>query len=324
MRKIIRTLASVSLLATLVWSAPATTAPFPMSSSRALGLSSDSDTHGESPLLVAQKLYATKRWGEAAAAYENACAVLPKVEKVPCRHWSVLALVQTGSPEDFWKASARLDTLLSMTEPENAYFAELLLTRSRLHLMQGNLHQSVRTWKMAASSAAADLQLPLYQLCDDISKQDSSLVHECPRFRPKDSTLVAVDRVRIAPNPAFRSSSSAAVLSSSSMSLSSSSSAPIPVSSAVTTAVASVVSTAPTSGKWALQLGAFGMQDNATTQVQNLKKQKIVGRIVEKAGKNRTLFLVLTGNFATKQEAQDYGQRVLVPLKLDYQPVSLP
>ncbi len=322
MRKIIRTLASVSLLATLAWSAPATTTPTPMSSSRVLGLSSDSDTHGESPLLAAQKLYATKRWSEAAVAYENACAVLPKVEKVPCRHWSVLALVQTGSPDDFWKASARLDTLLSMTEPENAYFAELLLTRSRLHLLQGNLHQSVRTWKMAASSAAADLQLPLYQLCDDISKQDSSLVHECPRFRPKDSTLVAVDRVRIAPNPAFRSSSSSAALSSSSVSLSSSSAAP--VSPAATTTVAPVVPTATAPGKWALQVGAFGMQDNATTQVQNLKKQKIVGRIVEKAGKNRTLYLVLTGNFATKQEAQDYGQKVLTPLKLDYQPVSLP
>lgn len=323
MLKIFQTIASVSLLATLGWTAPATTAPFPMSSSRALGLSSDSDTHGESPLLAAQKLYATKHWSEAAAAYENACAVLPKVEKVPCRHWSVLALVQTGSPEDFWKASARLDTLLSMTEPENAYFAELLLTRSRLHLMQGNLHQSIRTWKMAASSAAADLQLPLFQLCDDISKQDSVLLNECSRFRPKDSTLVALDRVRIAPNPAFRSSSSSATALSSSVSLSSSSMAPI---SSTATAVVTppVPSKTMAQGKWALQVGAFGMQENATTQVQNLKKQKIVGRIVEKAGKNRTLFLVLTGNFATKQEAQDYGQKVLTPLKLDFQAVSLP
>jgi len=304
-------------LPALLTAAP--TAAAPLSSSRALGLSSSAEASVESPLLNAQRLYEQGSWNRAAEAYEQACGPLPKIEKVSCRHWSVLALSQTGLPEDFWKATSRLDTLLSMTEPENPYFAELLLSRSRLHLMQGNTLQATRTWKMASAAASTSLAIPLFQLCEDIALTDTTgtQAKECARIKPKDSGLLATARVVTVPNPAFRSSSSSAMVFSSSSNFSPSSSSSAPVSKQPAPAT-------PAQSGWVLQLGAFGVQDNATLQLENLKKQKIRARIIEKAGKGRTLYIVQTEPFATRQEAQDYATKTLEPLKLKYQVLSFP
>jgi len=303
-----------------------TTANTPMSSSRALGMSSTASPI-ESPLLQAQRLYAQGEWILAAEAYEGACALLPKVERVPCRHWGVLALSQTGTPEDFWRATARLDTLLSLTEPEDPYFAELLLTRSRLHLMQGNAALSVRTWKMASAALAAGQLLDAFQLCEDIALQDTTISKECQRVKPKEAPLLAVARSPVKPNPVFRSSSSVAVLLSSSSSsqqqTSSSSSAAIVKKDSPESTVEKVA-TASSGPGWVLQLGAFSVRENAGQQVETLKKHKIQAHVVEKVGKNRTLYLVRTDVFSKKQDAMDFGAKTLKPLKLDYQVVSVP
>lgn len=323
-----RTFSLLALLLPLAVAAAPTAPTAPMSSSRSLGLSSSADSQVESPLLQAQSLYGQRRWVAAADAYEKACSTLPKIDKVPCRHWSVLALSQTGEPEDFWKAGARLDTLLSMTEPENSEFAELLLTRSRFHLLQGNVSLAIRTWKMAAASASVALSVPLYQLCEDLVKADSasSLQGECGKIKPKDSSLLKADRVVTMPNPAFRSSSSAYALSSSSSELASSSSAaPLvqPVAAQTKPAVSKESAKELSSG-FVLQLGAFGSQENAKTQVENLAKQKVKCRIIEKAGKKRTLYLVQSYPFSTRAEAQEYGAQVLKPLKLDFSVLAFP
>lgn len=280
-----------------------TGSPAAMSSARALGLSSSTVAPEESPLLMAQRLYAQGQWGPAEAAYESACAVLPKIEKIPCRHWGVLALTQTGVADDFWKASLRLDTLLSMTEPEDTYFADLLLTRSRLHLLQGHAELAARTWKLSAASASPALAVPLYHLCEDISKYDSSLVKECARVAPPQSALLQAKHTPTVPLESLRSSSSESVSSSSG---------------------AATESAAVASSGWVIQLGAFGVKENATLQLTHLKKQKIKARIVEKAGPNRILHVVVTEPFATKEAAQDYATQTLQPLKLDFQVVPAP
>ncbi|MCQ2108318.1 MAG: SPOR domain-containing protein [Fibrobacter sp.] len=72
---------------------------------------------------------------------------------------------------------------------------------------------------------------------------------------------------------------------------------------------------------WVLQLGAFGVKDNATLLVSTLKKRKIQANIVEQLRGERTLYLVQTGHFATKDEAVDYGAKQLAPLKVEFQPL---
>ena len=72
---------------------------------------------------------------------------------------------------------------------------------------------------------------------------------------------------------------------------------------------------------WTLQLGAFGMKNNATLLVSNLKKQKIQSTIEESPREERTLYIVQTGRFNTKEEALDYGEKALTPLKVEFQPL---
>lgn len=72
---------------------------------------------------------------------------------------------------------------------------------------------------------------------------------------------------------------------------------------------------------WVLQLGAFGVKDNATLLVSTLKKRKIQANIVEQQRGEKTLYLVQTGHFATKDEAVDYGAKQLAPLKVEFQPL---
>lgn len=78
---------------------------------------------------------------------------------------------------------------------------------------------------------------------------------------------------------------------------------------------------APAQEYWVLQLGAFGVKDNATLLASTLKKRKIQANIVEQLRGERTLYLVQTGHFATKDEAVDYGAKQLAPLKVEFQPL---
>lgn len=84
---------------------------------------------------------------------------------------------------------------------------------------------------------------------------------------------------------------------------------------------AAAAAPAATAEYWVLQLGAFGVKDNATLLVSTLKKRKIQANIVEQLRGERTLYLVQTGHFATKDEAVDYGAKQLAPLKVEFQPL---
>lgn len=72
---------------------------------------------------------------------------------------------------------------------------------------------------------------------------------------------------------------------------------------------------------WVLQLGAFGVKNNADLLVSNLKKRKIQANIVEQPRGEKVLYLVQTGHFATKDAAVDYGAKQLAPLKVEFQPL---
>ena len=72
---------------------------------------------------------------------------------------------------------------------------------------------------------------------------------------------------------------------------------------------------------WTLQLGAFGTKSNADLLVSNLKKQKVTCTIIEQPRGEKTLYLVQTGKFETKDQAVDFAANKLAPLKIEYQPL---
>jgi cell division septation protein DedD len=73
---------------------------------------------------------------------------------------------------------------------------------------------------------------------------------------------------------------------------------------------------------WTLQLGAFGVEANAKLLAENMQKQGLESRIETRIGESRTLFLVQTGKFASKEAALDFGAQKLAPLKMDFQAVQ--
>jgi cell division septation protein DedD len=64
------------------------------------------------------------------------------------------------------------------------------------------------------------------------------------------------------------------------------------------------------------------VESNAKLLVENLKKQGIEGRIETRIGESRTLYLVQTGRFNSREEAVDFGAKKLSPLNIDFQPTQ--
>ena len=79
---------------------------------------------------------------------------------------------------------------------------------------------------------------------------------------------------------------------------------------------------AGTSSAWQLQLGAFGVKSNADLLVNNLKKRNIACTITENTLESgKTLYIVRTGPFDTKENAVDYGAKKLAPINVEFQPM---
>lgn len=71
---------------------------------------------------------------------------------------------------------------------------------------------------------------------------------------------------------------------------------------------------------WFLQLGAFGEKDGARQLVQFLEEEGIEGTIEERTDETKTLYLVITGKFKTKEIALEYGENELVPRNIKFFP----
>jgi len=94
--------------------------------------------------------------------------------------------------------------------------------------------------------------------------------------------------------------------------------APAPVAAQPATPVAAAPATKE---YWTLQLGAFGVKSNADILVSNLKKRGITAKIEERPGETKTLYLVQSGEFATKDAAIDFGAQKLTPMNLEFRAI---
>ena len=75
---------------------------------------------------------------------------------------------------------------------------------------------------------------------------------------------------------------------------------------------------------WQLQLGAFSVKSNADLLVNNLKKRNIACTISQNTLESgKTLYIVRTGPFDTKESAVDYGAKKLAPLNVEFRPMLI-
>lgn len=292
----------------------------------------------------AQKAYVAGKWQEAASAYEAACPKEPDSLRAECYLWNVLALSQTGSAQSFKIAGKRLDSLIQTTNPQRAIYADLMMTSAQFRLYLGKFDKAAEDLIQAIETSHPHQAVVLQKVCQAVKAKVKSddLNDRCNLLNNPDS-LAAMQKNKAAaavpaepakapvaePAPKKDSVTAKPVQppvadSTPAKTAEAPKSAPaaIPTATATPTAnIPAVTKSEPSQEYWTLQLGAFGTKSNADLLVSNLKKQKITCTIVEQPRAERTLYLVQTGRFETKDHAVDFAANKLAPLKIEYQPL---
>lgn len=278
----------------------------------------------------AQKAYVAGNWKEAAAAYEAACPKEPDSLRAECYLWNVLALSQMGSAQSFKIAGNRLDSLIKTTNPQRAIYADLMMTSAQFRLYLGKYDKAAEDLIQAIETSHPHQAIVLQKVCKAVKAKVKSedLNERCNLLNNPDSLKAVQTAAKAKAAPAAEPAKVAA-------------SEPKPVAAepapaveqpkvAAPVAAAPVAAPAPAPAApaatasaeyWTLQLGAFGTKSNADLLVSNLKKQKITCTIIEQPRGEKTLYLVQTGKFESKDKAVDFAASKLAPLKIEYQPL---
>ena len=285
-------------------------------------------------LTDAHKAYVAGNWKEAADAYEVACPKEPDSLRAECYLWDILALSQTGNSKLFKVAGHRLDSLINTTSPEKQIYSEMLLTKAQFMLYTGKNARAAEILIQAIDNSKPEQAVVLQKVCSAVLSRAPHQDLDAKCKSVKDSSLYKTAQAKPAQTKPAQASPAAAP-------------EPKPVAAAPATpaatpakpvAPAPVVEPTPTlvpkpapkpetkipdgAPYWTLQLGAFGVEANAKLLAENMQKQGLESRIETRIGETRTLFLVQTGKFPTKEAALDFGAQKLAPLKMDFQAIQ--
>ena len=280
-------------------------------------------------LADAHKAYVAGNWKEAADAYEVACPKEPDSLRAECYLWDILALSQTGNSKLFKAAGHRLDSLINTTSPEKPVYSEMLLTKAQFMLYMGKNARAAEILIQAIDNSKLEQAVVLQKVCSAVLSRAPHQDLDAKCKSVKDSSLYKTAQAK--PAQATQAATPAAP-------------ATAPAAPAKPVAPAPVVEPTPTPAPktatepkpapkpetkipdgapyWTLQLGAFGVEANAKLLAENMQKQGLESRIETRIGETRTLFLVQTGKFPTKEAALDFGAQKLAPLKMDFQAVQ--
>lgn len=262
----------------------------------------------------AQKAYVAGNWKQAATSFEQACPKQPADSRTECYLWNVLALSQTGNANDFAKAGKRLDSLIEKTNPQKKVYADLMMTRAQFQLYLGKYENAANALVHAIETSKPEHAPVLQKVCTAVQakiKQDN-LTEACSNLGKEQPAKTAAAQ-ESAPKQAAAPANTASKAAPAVIDLPDFDSDETAKKSAPASAVQ------PQQGEsWTLQLGAFSMKSNAEALVENLKKRKIPCNIVEQPQESRTLYVVQSGDFVSKEKAVDYGARELSPLNVDF------
>jgi cell division septation protein DedD len=262
----------------------------------------------------AQKAYVAGNWKQAATSFEQACPKQPADSRTECYLWNVLALSQTGNANDFAKAGKRLDSLIEKTNPQKKVYADLMMTRAQFQLYLGKYENAANALVHAIETSKPEHAPVLQKVCTAVQAKitQDNLTEACSNLgkeQPAKTAAAQEPAPKQAATPANTASKAAPAVID------------LPDFDSDETAKKSAPASAvqPQQGEsWTLQLGAFSMKSNAEALIENLKKRKIPCRIVEQPQESRTLYVVQSGDFVSKEKAIDYGARELSPLNVDF------
>ena len=289
-------------------------------------------------LATAQKAYVSGKWKEAAAAYEQVCPTQADSARTECYLWNILALSQTGVAADFSKAGKRLDSLIDKTSTQKPIYADLMMTKAQFQMYLGRYNKAAESLIHAIETSQPHQVTVLQKVCSAVRERtrNEELNEACNNLgKPKvakPANASATEQAKATNTPAKATTTSATATSTVAAT-----NAPAASAAATPTAVTATAPKAPTpvetksleqstetSSAWQLQLGAFGVKSNADLLVNNLKKRNIACTITENTLESgKTLYIVRTGPFDTKESAVDYGAKKLAPLNVEFRPMPL-
>ena len=286
----------------------------------ATAASAQADGSANSLMAEAQKAYVSGNWKKAATAFEQACPKQPADSRTECYLWNVLALSQTGNANDFAKAGKRLDSLIQVTNPQKSVYADLMMTRAQFQLYLGKYENAANALVHAIETSKTEQAPVLQKVCTAVQAKitQDNLTEACSNLgkaQPAKTTVPQTPAQNQASKLAATTTSTAPTAAPAVIDLPDFDSDETTKKSAPAAAVQARQEEA-----WTLQLGAFSMKSNAEALMENLKKRKIPCRIVEQPQESRTLYVVQSGDFVSKEKAVDYGAKELSPLNVDFRP----
>lgn len=279
----------------------------------------------------AQKSYVAGKWEEAATMYSKVCPTEPIEKQSECYLWNVLALSQIGNAKAFKEAGLRLDSLINNVNPQNAIYADLKMTDAQFKLYLGKYAQAAQSLIKAIETSKPQHVVVLKKVCAAVKAKTNSteLDEYCNNL---DSNYISkIDTTKVQQTDTLKNITATDTINNindtnsvsgvSSASAISRSSEIKQVKQNATDSLTKNSKQVQNSEYWTLQLGAFGTKANADLLISNLKKQNIKCTIVERPTANRILYLVYTGQFETREKAVDFAAKMLIPLKIDFQPM---
>ena len=277
-------------------------------------------------LTDAHKAYVAGNWQEAATAYEVACPNEPDSLRAECYLWDILALSQTGTTKLFKVAGHRLDSLINTTPPEKPVYSEMLLTKAQFMLYMGKNARAAEILVQAIDNSKQEQAVVLQKVCSAVLSRAPHQELDAKCKAVKDSSFYSQSEKKVsqavAPAPVVEPTP-ASKTEAKQVTQPEPKPAPKPVvQPAPQQATKPETLVQDNTPYWTLQLGAFGVEANAKLLVENMQKQGLESRIETRIGETRTLFLVQTGRFSSKEAALDFGAQKLAPLKMDFQAVQ--
>ena len=278
--------------------------------------SQESTTQVQPTLADAHKAYVAGNWQEAATAYEVACPNEPDSLRAECYLWDILALSQTGTTKLFKVAGHRLDSLINTTPPEKSVYSEMLLTKAQFMLYMGKNARAAEILIQAIDNSKQEQAVVLQKVCSAVLSRAPHQELDAKCKAVKDSSFYRQSEKKVsqavAPAPVVEPAPTPKPVQQEEPK-------PAPKPEPATKPETHIQDKVP---YWTLQLGAFGVEANAKLLVENMQKQGLESRIETRIGETRTLFLVQTGRFSSKEAALDFGAQKLAPLKMDFQAVQ--
>jgi cell division septation protein DedD len=287
-------------------------------------------------LATAQKAYVNGNWKVAAAAYEQVCPNEPENTRTECYLWNVLALSQTGIAADFSKAGKRLDSLIDKTNPQQAIYADLMMTKAQFQMYLGRYNKAAESLVHAIETSQPHQMTVLQKVCVAVQDRAHSedLNEACKNLGNPEAMKHAAAKREQAQIEQAKAEQVASTTPQASATPATNNDAAKAAESKVAAPAATVATAAPAQTKapeakpaeeksaWQLQLGAFGVKSNADLLVDNLKKRNIACTISQNTLESgKVLYIVRTGPFETKESAVDYGAKKLAPLNVEFRPM---